>query len=211
MKRPRVIVLICVSIVAFLSGCSVPRRDSITKQTYLLKVEHPEVSIEQPVGACFNIRVTRVAPAFSGSQLVYRTGPVSFEQDYYHSYLSAPDEQLDEIVNRWFRDGKQFVCRVDAETRQQTINMEPHLDELYADFQDPAAPASVVQMHFYLSRYDPGCGCPIEILKKSYSARTPLPSPKPTSDEVVSGLSLSIAQILLEVEEDIAARLASGM
>jgi uncharacterized lipoprotein YmbA len=193
-----------------MAGCSVPRRDTLEKKIFLLKVEHPEESVSQALTACFNIRMTRVAPAFSGSQLVYRTGPVSYEQDYYNSYLSTPDEQLDEIVKRWFRDSRQFVCHTAEQSGKGTITLEPHLDELYADFQGSANPAGVVQMHFYLSRYDKGCGCPVEILKKSYAVSTPLPSAKPSPEEVVAALSQSVAQILLELEQDVASRLKSG-
>jgi uncharacterized lipoprotein YmbA len=206
MKNPTKIGL-CVILAVYMAGCSVPRRDTLEKKTFLLKVEHPEETIPQPITACFNIRMTRVAPAFSGSQLVYRTGPVTYEQDYYNAYLSTPDEQLNEIVKRWFRDSRQFVCHTAEESGKETITFEPHLDELYADFQGSGNPSAVAQMHFYLSRYDQGCGCPVEILKKSYAVSTPLPSAKPTPEEVVAALSQSVEQILLELEQDLVSQL----
>ncbi|MCE5184582.1 MAG: hypothetical protein LLF76_00455 [Planctomycetaceae bacterium] len=188
-------------------GCSVPRRDTIVKQTFLLKVDHPDEPVADPMPACFYIRMTRVAPAFSGSQLVYRTGPVSYEQDYYNTYLSSPDEQLDEIIKRWFRDSRQFICDAPAEeAKAETLTLESHVDELYADFQSATASAGVVQMHFYLSRYDEGCGCPVEILKKTYRVSTSLP-PKPNPNEVVHSLSRSVAAILSQLEKDIASQL----
>lgn len=205
----RTVLGLCVSvfILCIGAGCGISRRDNVVKQTYLLKVEPAQETVSAPVTACFEIRMTRVAPAFSGRQLVYRTGPVRYEQDYYHTYLSAPAEQFDEIITRWFRDSRQFVCRPAADASQDILTLEPHLDELYVDFQTAAQPEGVAVMHFYLSRYDEGCGCPVEVLKKSYTARTPITSEKPRADELVSAMSLSIAKILTEVENDIAERL----
>lgn len=208
-KKKSVAAACCLLALLIASGCSIPRRESIQKQTYLLKVEHPEQTFSLPINACFNIRMARVAPAFAGSQLVYRTGPVTYEQDYYHTFLSAPDEQFDEIVKRWFRDSRQFVCRGSADPAEKMLTLESHLDGLYTDFENPV-PEGVVQMHFYLSRYDADCGCAVELLKKSYTARTPVSQPEPGADQLVAAMSQSVAKILLEVEEDIAAQLRSG-
>lgn len=199
---------VCLLTLLAVAGCG-PRRDSTDKQTYLLKVEHPGQSSAEPVEACFNIRMARVAPAFSGSHLIYRTGPVTYEQDYYHSYLSAPSEQLNEIVSRWFRDSPQFVCSASTQTQEQPLTLESHLDELYTDFENPTNVQGVVHMHFYLSRYDKECGCPVELLKKTYTARTPISHEKPGAEELVEAMSQSLSQVLLEAENDIAALLRS--
>lgn len=197
-------------IAAVLAGCSMPQRDKIDKQRFLLAVNHPEQSVSEPVTACFNIRVTRVAPAFSGSQLVYRVGPVSYEQDYYNTFLSAPDEQLDEIIERWFRDSSQFVCQGVADRRERILTMEPHVYELYADFQEGSVPAGVAKMHFFVTRYDPPSNSQVEVLKKTYTVRTPLPSGQPSANDIVREMSRSIEQILLRLEADIVDRLQSA-
>jgi uncharacterized lipoprotein YmbA len=200
---------ICFLIAAILAGCSMPRRDSIDKQSFLLEVDHPETAVSQPVTACFNIRITRVAPAFSGRQLVYRVGPVSYEQDYYNTFLSSPDEQFDELIERWFRDSARFVCQGAADKDGRILTMEPHVYELYADFQDETSPASVAKMHFYVTRNAPDSNRQAEVLKKTFTVRTPIVA-QPSPNDIVRAMSLSIQQILLQLEAEIVEQLQSG-
>jgi hypothetical protein len=188
-------------------GCGMSQRDKVQRQHFLLEVEYPDQAVPQPVAACFNIRITRVAPAFSGSRLVYRVGPVSYEQDYYNTFLSSPDEQLDEIIERWFRDSSRFVCRDVTDRDEQILTLEPHVYELYADFQDGAKPAGVAKMNFRLTRFSRQTKSQVEVLKETYTVRTPLTSVPPTANEIVSAMSTSIRQILLQLEADIVAAL----
>jgi len=192
---------------AFMAGCSMPRRDSIDRQHYLLEVQRTQAAASQPVMACFNIRITRVAPAFSGRQLVYRVGPVSYEQDYYNTFLSTPDEQLDEIIERWFRDSDRFVCKGAGDRDGRMLTIEPHVYELYADFQDAAAPAGVAKMHFFVTRYDPDYNSRLEVLKKTYTVSTPLAAAPPSANDIVRAMSRSVEQILSQLEADIAEQL----
>jgi uncharacterized lipoprotein YmbA len=199
--------MLCVLAATVFAGCSVPQRERVERQHFLLEVDHPEQAAAETVTACFKIRVTRVAPAFSGSQLVYRVGPVSYEQDYYNTFLSSPDEQLDEIVKRWFRDSTRFVCRGAADRNERILTVEPHVYELYADLQEDVVAAGVAKMHFIVTRYDPKSNSQVEMLKKTYTVRTPLAAAQPSAKDVVGAMSRSVEQILTQLESDVVASL----
>jgi uncharacterized lipoprotein YmbA len=181
-----------------LTGCGIQKRPPLQKQTFLLEVRHREASAGQSLAACLHIRHCRAASAFAGNQLVYRTGQVTYEQDYYNTFLVSPEDQIDEFLNQWFISSGLFACLPNAET----LTLEPHLDILYTDFQEKTSPEAVVQFHIRVTRFDQSCSCPVVLLNKTYTANTPL-SAKPAAGDIVNGLNAALTQILQELETDL--------
>ncbi|MCI0498128.1 MAG: YajG family lipoprotein [Planctomycetales bacterium] len=178
-----------------LTGCRKP----LQKQTFLLEVRRPETAAVQSIAACLDIRPCQAASGFSGSQLIYRTSQVAYDQDYYHAFLVSPEDQITEHLTQWCHSSGLFACPPNAET----VTLEPYLEALYADFQQKNSHAAVARFHVRLTRVDKSCSCPVVLLNKTYSAATPL-SPGPDGAEVVNGLSAALTQILQELEHDLA-------
>jgi hypothetical protein len=74
---------------------------------------------------------------------------------------------------------------------------------LCADFIDKENPVAVVQMHVLVTTFDASCSCVKTVLEKTFSAQTPLPV-KPATAQVVEGLSVSLSQILHDMENAVA-------
>ena len=196
MKNIEMSLLIMITIT--IAGCGIEQRSSGDVRYFLLDVQHPSGSIEATSVNCLHIRSCRVASQFAGRSLVYRTGSVLYEQDYYNLFLTNPDDQITDILRAWFRQSGMGDCVEDKQLERHTL--EPRVDILCADFSDKEKPVAVMQMHVLLTQFDAGCSCTKTVLEKTFSAQTPLPL-KPTAAQIVQGLSDSFATLLRQTEK----------
>lgn len=179
-----------------ISGCGLERRQAADSQHFLLHVERDPSAPPIAEQACLQVRPVRMAASFSGRSLVYRTGEVSYEQDYYNRFLTTPDKQITGILQSWFEQAGMSECisgNADLQARIRTF---------CADFTDTGNPAAVVVMHVTVTAADPRDGARRPALTKTYTARTPLPQ-TPSAAGVVQGLSTSLTDILQRLESDL--------
>lgn len=191
----------------WVAGCGVQKRNPAEKKTFLLDVQRPaDIPTVKP-NACLRIRFCQVASPYSARSLIYRIDAVQVETDYYHLFLTSPDDHITELMNQWLRSGGFQDCVADKKTpNRYTLN--PKITVLCADFRDRQNPVATVQMHLLLTQFDPSCSCPKIVLDKTLTARTPVP-PTPTAAQVVEGLSVSLSKILEETEQFIQTEMKS--
>lgn len=181
MKRTGILTLL--TALLLFTGCGVHKREPLEKQTYLLDIQKPADTPE--IGRCITVLPCRVASPYGGRSLVYRTGAVRYEQDYYHLFMTGPNVQITEALQRWFQ-------RAESTGETAAVTLRPEVDVLCADFQDAANPVAVVEMHVTLKYGD-------TVKKRSFKAQTPLPA-KPAAAQVVEALSRSLTDILTDLE-----------
>ncbi len=175
------------------SGCGVQKRDPAEKKTFLLNIEWTVTAEDQNKPVCLSIFPCQIALPFSGRSLVYRTGPVQYEQDYYNLFLTSPDDQITEAMQLWVRQAGYNHCTGPDEATANPIILKPQVEALCADFQDAGRPVAVARMHFQIIRQDETSET------QTFDTQTPLPI-KPTAAEVVEGLSDCLTQIFQELE-----------
>jgi len=185
-------------------GCGIERHPLDDVRYFLLDARRPEASTEAKSGSCLHIRPCRIASQFASRSLVYRTGTVMYEQDYYNLFLTNPDGQVTDILRAWFRLSGLSNCISTNDTQPKKYTIEPRIDVLCTDFTDKENPAAVVQLHVLVTT--PGeNGTSVEtVLEKTYIAKTPLPS-KPAAAQVVEGLSRSLSQTVQQLEDSLRA------
>ena len=198
MRIIRNILLITVISVA---GCGIEQRPSSDVKYFLLDVQRPGAEVSVKTAVCLHIRPCRMAAPFSSRSLVYRTGTVLYEQDYYNLFLTNPDDQVTDALRGWFRWAGFGECVSAEETGLNQYTLEPRIDMLCADFTDKENPAAIVKMHVLLTKFDKDCSCPKILLDKTFSAETPLPV-KPVAGQVVEGLSKSLSRVFQELENN---------
>lgn len=184
------------------AGCGIEQRSSSNVRYFLLDVQRPDTSVEAASGSCLHIRPCRVASQFAGRSLVYRTGTVLYEQDYYNLFLTNPDDQVADILRAWFRQSGLTDCVSMNEKQSKKYTLEPRIDILCADFTDKENAVAIVRMHVLVTTFDESCSCVKTILEKTYTAETPL-LPKPTAAQVVEGLSQSLYQTIKQLENSL--------
>ncbi len=193
---------------SFIVGCGVQKRDPAEKKTFFLNVQRPVNMSDVETDACLRIGFCQVTSPYSGRSLVYRTGAVQVETDYYNHFLTSPDDHITDLMAQWLRSAGFQDCVAGGKTSNR-YTLTPKTNVLCADFRDKQNPVATVQMYLLLTKFDPSCSCPKVVLDKTLTTQTPLP-PTPTAAQVVEGLSISLSKILEQTEQLLKTELKSG-
>jgi uncharacterized lipoprotein YmbA len=188
--------------IVLLSGCNIKHRSPAEIHHFLLNVQRPEVETTRSTDACLQIRPCRMATAFADRSLVYRTGPVRYEQDYYNLFLTNPRDQITDILQLWFLRAGFSECIPGSASDTLRYILDTQVDTFCADF-SAAKPVAVVQMAVTVTRYDKQTSQRTSVLEKVFIRRVLLP-PDPAAADVVEGLSQALTQILQQLEGEIA-------
>lgn len=181
--------------IALLSGCGLQRQPAPAKTFYMLDVR-PQTAVLGAGGVhCLRLRPVNVQTPFAGTALIYRTGEMTWEKDYYNHFLVTPDQQLGKLLEDLMRNAGITECVDQADNDGPRLTLEPHIEALYADFRTAAAPEAYAKIRFVVTRYDRSCRCSSIQLDQAFEAAIPLP-PKPSAEAVVQAMSKAIEDIL---------------
>jgi len=195
--RVSVLVLL-IGLCGAIAGCNV--QPAPAKVSYLLSVEPDgQTSVATLPDGCLRLRSVKVHSPFSGLSLIYRTGEVTFEKDYYNQFLVAPDKQLNDLLARRLSSAGIAICADGMDAGEKRLTLEPHLETLYVDFRTTAAPLAVVKMRFVLIRYDRSCRCSSILLDQTFQSSVPLP-PAAGAPIIVKTMSEAVKNVLQEFE-----------
>jgi uncharacterized lipoprotein YmbA len=137
----------------------------------------------------------RVAAAFSGNALVYRTDEVTFVSDPYQAFIADPREMLN-------RAGPfKAVAQPDSSLPANYI-LEANVTDLYGDFRPGMAAAAVMAVQFTLVNNDAvGSGL---VFEHTIARRVALEQASP--DALVRGYGKAVSEILSEVAGELAVK-----
>jgi cholesterol transport system auxiliary component len=142
----------------------------------------------------------RVAPAFAGNELVYRTDEVRFTTDFYNRFITAPGPMLGGRMAEWLdRAGPFKTVAQPGSAAPAPYVLEAVVTDLYGDFRPGRAPAAVVTVQFYL--LDVSGVSPTVMLDRSFARRVELPQATP--DALVRGYGSALGEILAELSAQI--------
>jgi uncharacterized lipoprotein YmbA len=145
----------------------------------------------------------RVAAAFSGNALVYRTDEVTFVSDPYQAFIADPREMLGNQMASWLNRAGPFkaVAQPDSSLPANYI-LEANVTELYGDFRPGKAAAAVMAVQFTLVNNDavgPGL-----VFEHTIARRVALEQASP--DALVRGYGKAVSEILSEVAGELAVK-----
>jgi uncharacterized lipoprotein YmbA len=138
----------------------------------------------------------RVAAAYAGSALIYRTDDVRLTADPYNQFITEPGAMFADQMAAWLdREGPfKTVSRTES-TRPTYYILEATVTELYGDFRPRQTPAAVLAIQFTL--LDQSGTRPRAVLERIIVRRVDLPHASP--DALLRGYNTALTEILSEL------------
>ena len=152
------------------------------------------------------VRRFRVSDTFSGNQLIYRTGAMTYDPDFYNKFLALPGSMITDQAIRWLSDSGIFAHVVDTGSEiEDDLLLEGNIQGIYGDYSDPDHALAVIEIRIHVMDTT-GVENSV-VFHKSYKAEATLDSNGPDringTDELVRGLNLCLENILTELEGDL--------
>ena len=196
--------------VATLGGCLNLSRRYAEKTYFVLDAERPSTSeagvadasdaAEGRRSSTLAVRPFRVAPGFESRKLVYRTGEMSFESDFYNEYFLPAGAQVTQATRDWLgRAGLFSGVLGEGSLVDADYVLEGSLRALHGDFSGGGGPTAVVALQVFLLR-NSDRGAEI-LLQKDFEARESISSRAP--EDLVIGLGDGLSAILSDLERAI--------
>jgi ABC-type uncharacterized transport system auxiliary subunit len=145
----------------------------------------------------------RVAAAFSGNALVYRTSDASFTSDPYQAFIADPPAMFGTQMAAWLDRAGPFKAVAQPDSALSANYMlEAAVTELYGDFRPGRSATAVVEIQFALVDLSAtGSGL---VFSRTISRRIPLEQSSP--EGLVKAYGRAVSEILTELAGDLAAR-----
>jgi len=181
-------------------GCLKLNQSYPEKQFYSLEVPRSAAQANPARGTVLRIRRFVVAPQFEGRGLVYRTGELQFESDFYHEWFVSPSAVLTQQTHNWLAASGLFQAVLDSGSRlDETATLEGYVSALYGDYRDKAAPKAVLELGVRLISED---GSRSQILfHQEY--RQAMTVADESAEALVKGWNEEFQLILNVLEEDL--------
>jgi cholesterol transport system auxiliary component len=144
----------------------------------------------------------RVAPAFAGTELVYRMDDVKFVSDFYNAFIAEPGPMLGTRMAEWLdRSGPFKSVSQPGGAIPARFVLEAVVTELYGDFRAGRTPAAVINVQFAL--VDLSSPTQTVVMERFIGRRVDLTDSTP--DALVRGYGQALGAILSELSAQLAA------
>jgi ABC-type uncharacterized transport system auxiliary subunit len=196
-KTARIAATTC--LVLALTSCAIGK-PTPQAATYVVEPPSPDPAVTRRAQTLRMGRV-RVAPAFSGKELVVRVDEVRYVADFYNAFIAEPGDLLGARMAEWLDRAGPFRTVIQPETRVPTSYvLEATFTELYGDFRSGRTPAAVMTVQFTLVDLT-GVGTKVR-LERTISRRVALSEASPAA--LVRGYGEALGFILEELVSELA-------
>lgn len=191
---------LAISAAVAIAGCSIGKPIP-QATTYVVEPPMPALSpASERRAQSMRMGNVRVAAAFSGNALVYRTGDVQFVSDPYQAFIAEPAAMLGNRMAEWLdRSGPFKTVSQPGNARPAAFVLEATATELYGDFRAGQAPAAVMAVQFAL--IDPTTPRPTVVLERTIASRIVIAEATP--DALVRGYGTALAEILTQLASEL--------
>lgn len=189
------------SVALVLAACSIGKPVPQAR-TYLVEPAAPAGRLSGMHGSeVAHMGNVRVAAAFAGSGLVYRTDDVTFVSDPYEAFIADPRAMLGNQMASWLNRAGPFKAVTQPDSMLPArYTLEANVTELYGDFRPGRPPAAAVAVQFILIDVDAvNSG---RVFEQTIARRVALEHASP--DALVRGYGKAVSEILSEVAAELA-------
>jgi cholesterol transport system auxiliary component len=184
------------------SGCL--GRHTYTKRQYVLEAARPAQPPDRTRDIVLAVRTFTIDPAYSSRGLVYRKGESQYESDFYHEFLTAPQDLITSQTRNWLAQSGLFKTVLEPGSfLEATHVLEGNVLALYGDLGGQNLPQAVMQIRFFLVANQ---GSRFQIVfTRDY--RSSHQAQEKTADALVAAWDRCLAQILSQLEKDLSTAL----
>ena len=185
-------------------GCG--QRQAYDKHYYFLSATRKAQPVTRQKDVILEVRNFTIDSAFGGKGLVYRTGEVKYETDFYNEFLVSPRSMITEKTRNWLAAYRLSQRVLDPGSQiDSTHVIEGNITVLYGDFRDKTSPRAVLEIRIFLLETKAGEE-PVSVFGATYKSSVALETKDPES--VVNALDRCLEEVLANLEKDLSDKLS---
>jgi len=206
--RPSRAAAVALVLAAVLVAAACVSKSPLATQSYSIDPPARAAASDLPDAVVVSLLRVSVAPPYSGTSFVYRTGEHRIERDPYALFAAPPGWMLTTAISGYLRDAD-FIRDVVEPASEIPIAaaIEADATELCAELGRPGDPVAILTLRFRVISPMSGTTAPTDLLLKSYTQRVPMP--QRSAQAAADAWNQALATIMKEFEADLKAILAS--
>ena len=182
------------------AGCLTLNKSYPEKQFYSLEVPRTSTDTHPAIGSVLRVQRFVAAPQFEGRELVYRTGDLQFESDFYHEWFVSPSAVVTQQTHNWLAASGLFQSVLDSNSGlDESLTLEGYISALYGDYRVKTAPKAVLELRVRM--IGEGQGRTKILFQQEYRQAMTVADETPVA--LVKGWNDELQAILAALEDDL--------